>query len=164
MLKPEGDYIECIEMFDKRTASYQNEEYPNIVVEYFRVIPDLVFNFIGSVTPTRMDFQWFLVGNCKRKPIVTLASLDSGVEAFNFNTNQALFFFMLRCTQQTLKPEDDCMECNEWFDKRITTGYHTEEYSNTAVKNCNANPSSIPALVFNLICSVSQVTRTSSGS
>ncbi|KAK1559108.1 hypothetical protein Q3G72_010821 [Acer saccharum] len=55
---------------------YKTEEYSHTAVNKFNVIPDSipdwVFDFmplrggyfIGNVSPARMDFRWFLVGNC----------------------------------------------------------------------------------------------------
>ncbi|XP_047979040.1 probable alkaline/neutral invertase F [Salvia hispanica] len=55
---------------------YKTEEYSHTAVNKFNVIPesipDWVFEFmplkggyfIGNVSPARMDFRWFLVGNC----------------------------------------------------------------------------------------------------
>ncbi|XAR62948.1 Beta-fructofuranosidase, partial [Bertholletia excelsa] len=55
---------------------YRTEEYSHTAVNKFNVIPDSipewVFKFmplrggyvIGNVSPARMDFRWFLVGNC----------------------------------------------------------------------------------------------------
>ncbi|KAM5555697.1 putative alkaline/neutral invertase F [Rosa sericea] len=55
---------------------YKTEEYSHTAVNKFNVmpesIPDWVFDFmplrggylIGNVSPARMDFRWFLVGNC----------------------------------------------------------------------------------------------------
>ncbi|KAK8711367.1 hypothetical protein V6N13_146651 [Hibiscus sabdariffa] len=62
---------------------YKTEEYSHTAVNKFNVIPesipDWVFEFmplrggylIGNVSPARMDFRWFLVGNC----IAILSSL-----------------------------------------------------------------------------------------
>ncbi|KAK1438538.1 hypothetical protein QVD17_04347 [Tagetes erecta] len=62
---------------------YKTEEYAHTAVNKFNVIPesipDWVFDFmplkggyfIGNVSPARMDFRWFLVGNC----IAILSSL-----------------------------------------------------------------------------------------
>ncbi|XP_058083644.1 probable alkaline/neutral invertase F [Magnolia sinica] len=62
---------------------YRTEEYSHTAVNKFNVIPDSipewVFDFmpkqggyfIGNVSPARMDFRWFLVGNC----IAILSSL-----------------------------------------------------------------------------------------
>ncbi|KAA8520768.1 hypothetical protein F0562_014960 [Nyssa sinensis] len=55
---------------------YRTEEYSHTAVNKFNVIPesipDWLFDFmplrggylIGNVSPARMDFRWFLVGNC----------------------------------------------------------------------------------------------------
>ncbi|EFJ13528.1 hypothetical protein SELMODRAFT_111393 [Selaginella moellendorffii] len=55
---------------------YKTEEYSHTAVNKFNVIPDSipdwVFDFmpmkggyfIGNVSPARMDFRWFLIGNC----------------------------------------------------------------------------------------------------
>ena len=55
---------------------YKTEEYSHTAVNKFNVIPDSipewVFDFmpmkggyfIGNVSPARMDFRWFCVGNC----------------------------------------------------------------------------------------------------
>lgn len=62
---------------------YKTEEYSHTAVNKFNVIPDSipewVFDFmplrggyfIGNVSPARMDFRWFALGNC----VAILASL-----------------------------------------------------------------------------------------
>ncbi|TYI14841.1 hypothetical protein ES332_A08G149100v1 [Gossypium tomentosum] len=68
---------------------YKTEEYSHTAVNKFNVIPesipDWVFDFmplrggylIGNVSPARMDFHWFLVGNC----IAILSSLATPAQA-----------------------------------------------------------------------------------
>ncbi|MBA0860340.1 hypothetical protein Goshw_016727 [Gossypium schwendimanii] len=68
---------------------YKTEEYSHTAVNKFNVIPesipDWVFDFmplrggylIGNVSPARMDFRWFLVGNC----IAILSSLATPAQA-----------------------------------------------------------------------------------
>ncbi|XP_043710314.1 probable alkaline/neutral invertase F [Telopea speciosissima] len=68
---------------------YRTEEYSHTAVNKFNVnpesIPDWVFDFmplrggyfIGNVSPARMDFRWFLVGNC----IAILSSLATPEQA-----------------------------------------------------------------------------------
>ncbi|KAB5569314.1 hypothetical protein DKX38_003107 [Salix brachista] len=68
---------------------YKTEEYSHTAVNKFNVIPDSipdwVFDFmplrggylIGNVSPARMDFRWFLVGNC----IAILSSLVTPAQA-----------------------------------------------------------------------------------
>ncbi|KAL5792209.1 hypothetical protein ACOSP7_000803 [Xanthoceras sorbifolium] len=68
---------------------YKTEEYSHTAVNKFNVIPDSipdwVFDFmplrggyfIGNVSPARMDFRWFLVGNC----IAILSSLATPSQA-----------------------------------------------------------------------------------
>ncbi|CAB4300676.1 unnamed protein product [Prunus armeniaca] len=68
---------------------YKTEEYSHTAVNKFNVIPesipDWVFDFmplrggylIGNVSPARMDFRWFLVGNC----IAILSSLATPEQA-----------------------------------------------------------------------------------
>ncbi|OAY48992.1 hypothetical protein MANES_05G021300v8 [Manihot esculenta] len=68
---------------------YKTEEYSRTAVNKFNVIPesipDWVFDFmplrggylIGNVSPARMDFRWFLVGNC----IAILSSLVTPAQA-----------------------------------------------------------------------------------
>ncbi|XP_075510763.1 putative alkaline/neutral invertase F [Primulina tabacum] len=68
---------------------YKTEEYSHTAVNKFNVIPesipDWVFEFmplrggyfIGNVSPARMDFRWFLVGNC----IAILSSLATPAQA-----------------------------------------------------------------------------------
>ncbi|KAL7203158.1 hypothetical protein ACSBR2_016464 [Camellia fascicularis] len=68
---------------------YRTEEYSHTAVNKFNVIPesipDWVFDFmplrggyfIGNVSPARMDFRWFLVGNC----IAILSSLATPAQA-----------------------------------------------------------------------------------
>ena len=65
------------------------EEYSHTAVNKFNVIPesipDWVFDFmplrggylIGNVSPARMDFRWFLLGNC----ITILSCLAAGAQA-----------------------------------------------------------------------------------
>ncbi|KAE8682237.1 putative alkaline/neutral invertase B [Hibiscus syriacus] len=55
---------------------YKTEEYSHTAVNKFNVIPDSIPDwifdfmpmrggyFIGNVSPTRMDFRWFCLGNC----------------------------------------------------------------------------------------------------
>ncbi|KAM7472319.1 hypothetical protein LguiA_010502 [Lonicera macranthoides] len=68
---------------------YRTEEYSHTAVNKFNVIPesipDWVFDFmplrggyfIGNVSPARMDFRWFLIGNC----IAILSSLATPAQA-----------------------------------------------------------------------------------
>ncbi|KAH6834206.1 cytosolic invertase 2 [Perilla frutescens var. hirtella] len=68
---------------------YKTEEYSHTAVNKFNVIPesipDWVFEFmplrggyfIGNVSPARMDFRWFLLGNC----IAILSSLATPAQA-----------------------------------------------------------------------------------
>ncbi|XP_022769740.1 probable alkaline/neutral invertase F [Durio zibethinus] len=68
---------------------YKTEEYSHTAVNKFNVIPesipDWLFDFmplrggylIGNVSPARMDFRWFLVGNC----IAILSSLATPAQA-----------------------------------------------------------------------------------
>ncbi|KVH91067.1 Glycosyl hydrolase family 100 protein [Cynara cardunculus var. scolymus] len=68
---------------------YKTEEYSHTAVNKFNVIPesipDWVFDFmplrggyfIGNVSPARMDFRWFLIGNC----IAILSSLATLAQA-----------------------------------------------------------------------------------
>ncbi|KAF7153715.1 hypothetical protein RHSIM_Rhsim01G0174500 [Rhododendron simsii] len=68
---------------------YHTEEYSHTAVNKFNVIPDSipdwVFDFmplrggyfIGNVSPARMDFRWFLIGNC----IAILSSLATPSQA-----------------------------------------------------------------------------------
>ncbi|KAF7849757.1 hypothetical protein BT93_L0311 [Corymbia citriodora subsp. variegata] len=68
---------------------YKTEEYSDTAVNKFNVIPesipDWAFDFvplrggyfIGNVSPARMDFRWFLVGNC----IAILSSLATPAQA-----------------------------------------------------------------------------------
>ncbi|XP_010556612.1 PREDICTED: probable alkaline/neutral invertase F isoform X2 [Tarenaya hassleriana] len=68
---------------------YKTEEYSHTAVNKFNVIPesipDWLFEFmpskggylIGNVSPARMDFRWFLVGNC----IAILSSLVTHTQA-----------------------------------------------------------------------------------
>ncbi|KAE8077402.1 hypothetical protein FH972_015969 [Carpinus fangiana] len=68
---------------------YKTEEYSHTAVNKFNVIPesipDWVFDFmplrggylIGNVSPARMDFRWFLVGNC----IAILSCLATSAQA-----------------------------------------------------------------------------------
>jgi hypothetical protein len=68
---------------------YKTEEYSHTAVNKFNVIPDSipdwVFDFmpirggyfIGNVSPARMDFRWFALGNC----VAILASLATREQA-----------------------------------------------------------------------------------
>ncbi|KAF8379748.1 hypothetical protein HHK36_029196 [Tetracentron sinense] len=68
---------------------YRTEEYSHTAVNKFNVIPESipewVFDFmplrggyfIGNVSPARMDFRWFLVGNC----IAILSALATPTQA-----------------------------------------------------------------------------------
>ncbi|KAL8459662.1 hypothetical protein ACS0TY_036957 [Phlomoides rotata] len=68
---------------------YKTEEYSHTAVNKFNVIPDSipdwVFDFmpmrggyfIGNVSPARMDFRWFALGNC----VAILASLATPEQA-----------------------------------------------------------------------------------
>ncbi|KAL2928655.1 putative alkaline/neutral invertase B [Bienertia sinuspersici] len=68
---------------------YRTEEYSHTAVNKFNVspdsIPDWLFEFmplkggyfIGNVSPARMDFRWFLIGNC----IAILGSLATPQQA-----------------------------------------------------------------------------------
>lgn len=68
---------------------YKTEEYSHTAVNKFNVIPDSipdwVFDFmpmrggyfIGNVSPARMDFRWFALGNC----VAILASLATPDQA-----------------------------------------------------------------------------------
>lgn len=64
---------------------YKTEEYSHTAVNKFNVIPDSIPDwifdfmptrggyFIGNVSPARMDFRWFALGNC----IAILSSLTT---------------------------------------------------------------------------------------
>ncbi|XP_022871484.1 probable alkaline/neutral invertase F [Olea europaea var. sylvestris] len=68
---------------------YKTEEYSHTAVNKFNVIPESIPDwvlefmplrggyFIGNVSPARMDFRWFLIGNC----ISILSSLATPVQA-----------------------------------------------------------------------------------
>ncbi|EFJ30510.1 hypothetical protein SELMODRAFT_89558 [Selaginella moellendorffii] len=68
---------------------YKTEEYSHTAVNKFNVIPDSipdwVFDFmpmkggyfIGNVSPARMDFRWFTIGNC----VAILSSLTTPEQA-----------------------------------------------------------------------------------
>ncbi|XP_002976468.2 probable alkaline/neutral invertase F isoform X1 [Selaginella moellendorffii] len=68
---------------------YKTEEYSHTAVNKFNVIPesipDWVFDFmpmrggyfIGNVSPARMDFRWFLLGNC----VAILSSMATSEQA-----------------------------------------------------------------------------------
>ncbi|CAA6660607.1 unnamed protein product [Spirodela intermedia] len=63
---------------------YKTEEYSHTAVNKFNVIPDSipdwVFDFmptrggyfIGNISPARMDFRWFALGNCQSMAIMDL--------------------------------------------------------------------------------------------
>lgn len=64
---------------------YKTEEYSQTAVNKFNVIPDSIPDwlfdwmpmkggyFIGNVSPARMDFRWFTIGNC----VAILSSLST---------------------------------------------------------------------------------------
>jgi len=106
---------------------YRTEEYSHTAVNKFNVmpesIPDWLFEFIplrggyfiGNVSPARMDFRWFLVGNC----IAILSSLATPEQA------KAVMDLIEErwdelIGEMPLKISYPALEGNEW---RIVTGY-----------------------------------------
>ncbi|TXG64729.1 hypothetical protein EZV62_011723 [Acer yangbiense] len=105
---------------------YKTEEYSHTAVNKFNVIPDSlpewVFDFmptkggyfIGNVSPARMDFRWFALGNC----IAILSSL-----ATQEQSNAIMDLIESRWDElvgeMPLKVVYPAIESHEW---RITTG------------------------------------------
>ncbi|KAJ9171531.1 hypothetical protein P3X46_014887 [Hevea brasiliensis] len=66
MLNPESDGKELIERIDKRITalSYHIRNYYWLDFTQLNIIYHEVGYLMGNVSPARMDFRWFLVGNC----------------------------------------------------------------------------------------------------
>ncbi|CAK9233471.1 hypothetical protein BDL97_07G110300 [Sphagnum fallax] len=105
---------------------YKTEEYSHTAVNKFNVIPDSIPNwvfdfmpikggyFIGNVSPARMDFRWFAIGNC----MAILSSLATPEQA-----SAIMDLFEERWEElvgeMPLKVSYPALEGNEW---RIVTG------------------------------------------
>ncbi|KAL7118207.1 hypothetical protein ACP275_03G121000 [Erythranthe tilingii] len=105
---------------------YKTEEYSHTAVNKFNVIPDSipdwVFDFmpthggyfIGNVSPARMDFRWFALGNC----VAILSSLATPEQA-----SAIMDLFEERWEElvgeMPLKISYPAIESHEW---RIVTG------------------------------------------
>ncbi|KAG2656042.1 hypothetical protein PVAP13_1KG049577 [Panicum virgatum] len=109
---------------------YKTEEYSQIALNKFNVIPesipDWIFDFIpshggyfiGNVSPARMDFRWFFLGNF----IAILSSLAAGEQA------EAILYLVKERWEELIRemPLKICypaMENQEW---QIVTGYDPE--------------------------------------
>ncbi|KAK9147231.1 hypothetical protein Scep_005988 [Stephania cephalantha] len=105
---------------------YRTEEYSHTAVNKFNVIPesipDWVFDFmpltggyfIGNVSPARMDFRWFLIGNC----IAILSSLATQQQATAIMELIEKRWELL-IGEMPLKISYPALESHEW---RIVTG------------------------------------------
>ncbi|MCO5611228.1 hypothetical protein L7F22_065479 [Adiantum nelumboides] len=105
---------------------YKTEEYSHTAVNKFNVIPDSipdwVFDFmpmkggyfIGNVSPARMDFRWFCLGNC----VAILGSLATPEqEAAIMDLFEARWADLVG--EMPLKISYPALEGNEW---KIVTG------------------------------------------
>jgi hypothetical protein len=116
---------------------YKTEEYSHTAVNKFNVIPDSIPHwifdflpmnggyFIGNVSPARMDFRWFAIGNC----MAILSSLATPEQA-----SAIMDLFEERWEElvgeMPLKVSYPALEGNEW---RIVTGCdpkNTNHHSN----------------------------------
>ena len=105
---------------------YKTEEYSHTAVNKFNVmpdsLPDWLFDFmptrggyfVGNVSPSRMDFRWFCLGNC----IAILSSLASSEQS------AAIMDLIEECWSELvgempLKVVYPAIESHEW---RIVTG------------------------------------------
>jgi glycogen debranching enzyme len=105
---------------------YKTEEYSHTAVNKFNVIPDSIPDwifdflpmnggyFIGNVSPARMDFRWFAIGNC----MAILSSLATPEQA-----SAIMDLFEARWEElvgdMPLKVSYPALEGHEW---RIVTG------------------------------------------
>ncbi|KAF2290051.1 hypothetical protein GH714_001613 [Hevea brasiliensis] len=105
---------------------YKPEEYSHTAVNKFNVIPesipDWVFDFmpmrggyfIGNVSPARMDFRWFALGNC----IAILSSLATKSQSIAMmDLVEEKWQYLVG--EMPLKVAYPAMESHEW---RIVTG------------------------------------------
>jgi hypothetical protein len=105
---------------------YKTEEYSQSAVNKFNVIPDSipewVFEFmstrggyfIGNVSPARMDFRWFALGNC----VAILSSLASQEQSMAIMDHIESHWDEL-VGEMPLKISYPAIESHEW---RIVTG------------------------------------------
>ncbi|GAA0176159.1 hypothetical protein LIER_29204 [Lithospermum erythrorhizon] len=105
---------------------YKTEEYSHTAVNKFNVIPDSipdwVFDFmptrggyfVGNVSPARMDFRWFALGNCIAilSCIATPEQASAIMDLFEARWEELVGEMPLKITYP-------CLEGHEW---RITTG------------------------------------------
>ncbi|KAF5743778.1 alkaline/neutral invertase F [Tripterygium wilfordii] len=106
---------------------YKTEEYSHTAVNKFNVIPesipDWVFDFmplrggylIGNVSPARMDFRWFLLGNCIAilSSLVTVEQATAIMDLIEARWEDLIGEMPLKITYPAL-------EGHEW---RIVTGF-----------------------------------------
>ncbi|XP_060197982.1 alkaline/neutral invertase CINV2 [Lycium barbarum] len=106
---------------------YKTEEYSHTAVNKFNVIPDSIPDwvfefmptrggyFIGNVSPARMDFRWFALGNC----IAILSSLATPEQASAImDLIEARWDELV--AEMPLKISYPALENHEW---RLITGY-----------------------------------------
>ncbi|XP_058091151.1 cytosolic invertase 1-like [Magnolia sinica] len=106
---------------------YKTEEYSHTAVNKFNVIPDSipfwVFDFmpirggyfIGNISPARMDFRWFCLGNCVAI-LSSLATPEQSVAIMDLIESQWEELF----GEMPLKICYPALESHEW---RIVTGW-----------------------------------------
>ncbi|KAK4800478.1 hypothetical protein SAY86_020965 [Trapa natans] len=105
---------------------YKTEEYSHTAVNKFNVIPESIPNwvfdfmptsggyFVGNVSPARMDFRWFCLGNC----VAILSSLATEEQATAImDLIEARWDELVG--EMPLKVAYPAIEGHEW---RITTG------------------------------------------
>ncbi|KAG7552509.1 Six-hairpin glycosidase superfamily [Arabidopsis thaliana x Arabidopsis arenosa] len=105
---------------------YKTEEYSHTAVNKFNVmpdsIPDWVFDFmplrggyfVGNVSPARMDFRWFSLGNCV-SILSSLATPDQSMAIMDLLEHR----WEELVGEMPLKICYPCIESHEW---RIVTG------------------------------------------
>ncbi|XP_074365040.1 putative alkaline/neutral invertase B [Apium graveolens] len=111
----------------------KTEEYSNTAVNKFNVmpdsLPDWVFDFmpsrggyfVGNVSPARMDFRWFCLGNC----VAILSSMATPEQASAImDLIEARWDDLVG--EMPLKISYPAMEGHEW---RIVTGYDPKNTS-----------------------------------
>lgn len=133
---------------------YKTEEYSHTAVNKFNVIPDSipdwVFDFmplrggylIGNVSPARMDFRWFLVGNC----IAILSSLATPAQATAImDLIEERWGDLIG--EMPLKISYPALDGHEW---RIVTGYDPKN-TRWSYHNGGSWPGTSTDLMFNLL-------------
>ncbi|CAB78074.1 neutral invertase like protein [Arabidopsis thaliana] len=110
----------------KLLLRYKTEEYSHTAVNKFNVmpdsIPDWVFDFmplrggyfVGNVSPARMDFRWFSLGNCV-SILSSLATPDQSMAIMDLLEHR----WEELVGEMPLKICYPCIESHEW---RIVTG------------------------------------------